>query len=425
MLERMQRLFSQTIEAITPQKIIAAHCNVDGDTLTIDSNVIKLSNYKNIYLCGSGKASVAMAESFEMMLGSTIAGGVVVTPYDSPNALKHVQTFVSTHPLPTIKSIEAADALIECFQKASENDLIIYLLSGGSSALIEKPVDGITLEEIMHTTQELLHNAVAIDELNSVRKHLSAIKGGRLAQYTKAAIEVIVFSDVLGNALQSIGSAPLYCDHSTFEEALQSVQGITTIDESVKTYLRDGANKLHEESPKYVKKSVSHHLIATNELVLAAVERLLTQEGFQAVVADEKIEGNAEKAAQHIIDVAYNQYDADVVVFGGEATVVVTGDGYGGRNQHFVLHALRPLAHHQGAALMSFATDGIDGRSSAAGAMATYRSAEEAATLQLDIDFYDQQSDSFNFFKQLNTLLISGPTDNNLLDVVIIFKKGA
>lgn len=416
--------FDRLIEEIKPQNLIAEQCRYADETLTVNGTAIALKPYKKIHLFGSGKAVLPMAEAVQGLLGEKIAETLIVGAYeesDLPGGTRYIR---STHPLPTSKSVKAAKALREKLESLDEEDFFIYLLSGGNSALVELPEASITLEELQTTTSMMLKGGMPIEAINCVRKHLSRVKGGKLAHCTRAKGIVLVLSDVLGDDLHAIGSAPLYFDTTTFEDAITSLQSFGLFDglpQGVQHFLREGAAGKHPETPKSEKKGIRHFILGSNALVLNRAGELLEAAGLATTLVSKPLQGDARELAAELVDLA-ESYEGErhCFILGGEATVNVKGEGRGGRNQHLALCVMLALSDKREVSFLSAATDGVDGNSDAAGALIDTNSRVNAKALGIDPKYYLETFDSNAFFAKTGELLMPGPTRNNLLDIVMM-----
>jgi len=423
--QTLHELFEAALEQTAPSNLIHKQCRVEEEVFYVNEKNYKLSDYENIHVLGSGKAAWSMVKALSSLISSHISSGVVVAPI-CEGELEDIDCLSSDHPIPSERSIQGAQALIDNFKTHNSNDLYIYLLSGGSSALIELPVEGVSLKELQMTTDLMLKNSLKINEINTVRKHLSSIKGGRLAQFSKAQGLVLCISDVIGDDLYSIGSAPLYADTSTYNDAvdiLKKYEIYEKVPKSVQDYLDEGCNHLHLETPSSVCSRVYHEIIGSNTLAKEAVYKKAKELGLDACVIDESIASDVSEAVEKMLDIAMNS-EHKVFIFGGETTVKVEGTGKGGRNQHAVLSMLE-LAKKRGLKLsfLSAGTDGVDGNSDAAGAYIDADTLGKVNELDLGIESSLKKNDSYHFFKALDDLVITGPTGTNVMDIAILIKE--
>ncbi len=420
----LKSTFNQLLDEITPQKLIAQACHLSADSLNVLGKSYDLNRYKNIYLLGSGKAVVPMALEIQNILKARITNSLIIGAYSSEEKLDNGIYFKSTHPLPSYKSLQAARALQDTLASFDEDDLFIYLLSGGNSALVELPEESISLREFQEATSVMLRGGMPIEHINSVRKHLSQVKGGKLAKKTKARGIVLVLSDVIGDDLHAIGSAPLYCDTTSFFDAISALKGYGLFEkmpESIQRFLEDGEKGLHDETPKAPYKHIDHHVLGSNRLVLEKAQKILLKEGINTTLFEKPYEGNASELASELVEFGNSKQDKEhCYLFGGESTVVVTGEGRGGRNQHLCLSVLNLLDGKSDITFLSAATDGVDGNTTAAGALIDMHSKAYALSHEIDPEYYLDSFDSNSFFAKTGELLTPGPTHNNLLDIVIM-----
>jgi glycerate-2-kinase len=420
----LRKTFDAVLQEVRPQNLIRQQCRLKGDVLTVAGQSYDLNKYKNIYLLGSGKAVVPMAQEIHALLSSYITKSLIIGAYECSEKFGNCLYFKSTHPLPSQKSIQAARALQTMMASLDEEDLFIYLLSGGNSAMVELPEEPITLNEFQEATSLMLKGAMPIEKINSVRKHISQVKGGKLANCTQAQGIVLVLSDVIGDDLHAIGSAPLYCDTTTFEDAKASLEEyglFETMPQSIQNVIEEGQKGLRTETPKIPHKHIDHYILGSNTLVLQKAQRFLSASGVDATVIEKPIEGDTQTLAEELLAFATShQQGRHCYIFGGEATVLVQGEGKGGRNQHLCLSVLKQLAGKTDITFLSAATDGIDGNSDAAGAVIDIHSYVDARSHNIDVQHYLETFDSNSFFAQTGELLVPGPTHNNLLDIVMM-----
>ena len=427
--ETLKQAFEEAVNAVLPKNVIPESVKVKDKTLQIENDTYPL---KKFYLFGSGKASIEMAKAIEGILEDYVISGTVVCNYTEP--LKKVKVLEGSHPIPDQKSIKAGETLLKEISSLKENDLFIYLLSGGSSALIEKPIPPITLEDLQKTNSLLLKSGASIDEVNTVRKHISLIKGGRLGQSTKATGIVLVISDVVGDDLETIGSAPLYYDRTTYKDAYLVLEKYNLLDKiptSVKQVIEKGLNKEIEDTPKKPPKHIKHNIVANNLKALKGAKGFLEKKNIPAHIITSQIEGEAKEVAKVITGIGKdirkkNSFFSPPValLFGGETTVAVKGNGKGGRNQELVLSAINQLKDTCGIHILSGGTDGIDGITDAAGAFGSCDTYKKAKELNLDIEKFLENNDSYSFFKTVGGLIKTGYTGTNVMDVIILFVEG-
>jgi glycerate-2-kinase len=422
--ELLYRTFNVLIEEIRPENLIAQQCLYENDVFSVAGRDYPLQKYKNIHLIGSGKAVIPMAQAIQALLGDRIAQTLIVGAYENGAELDNTRYIKSTHPLPSQKSIDAAKALRKQLETLQDDDFFIYLLSGGNSAMVELPEASISLDDFKKSTALMLKGGMPIEEMNSVRKHLSQVKGGKLAECTRAKGLVLVLSDVPGDDLHAIGSAPLFFDTTTFDDAIASLKRHALFDrlpERVQTFLKEGSNAKHPETPKSENANIHHIILGSNTIVLNRAKALMDKAGIPATLSHRRLEGDATELARELVAFAQNyQGERHCFIFGGEATVTVRGEGRGGRNQHLALSVLQLLDGECDITFLSAATDGVDGNSDATGALVDMHSRIQALAHGIDPQHYLENYDSNTFFSKTGELLITGPTHNNLLDIVMM-----
>ncbi len=381
--------------------------------------------YRNIYVVGAGKAGAAMARAAERALGARIAGGLINVKDGHTAKLRRIELNECGHPVPDERGVEGARRIAEIASRAATGDLVLCLISGGASALMPLPAEGITLAEKQATTRLLLACGATIHEINAVRKHISAIKGGQLARLAEpAAVEALLLSDVIGDNLDVIGSGPAAPDASTYAGALAildkfSIRG--RVPASVRGRLERGAAGEIAETPK--RTAAKNTVIGSNRLAVDAAAARAKQLGYRTLILSTGIEGETREIAGMHAAIAREiaRHGRPVkppacVISGGETTVTIKGAGLGGRNQEFVLAAAIGIAGLPGTVVFSAGTDGTDGPTDAAGAVA------DGATLNRNPEAarYLEANDSYHYFAPLGDLIVTGPTNTNVMDVRLI-----
>lgn len=415
------------IDAVRPDNLMTAVFKREDSLLSIQSETYNLASYANIQLFGCGKASLQMAGCVEKILGPWLSEGLMVALTDEADSLRS-KILESSHPVPTQKSLDAAKTIKDAMERMGSEDFFIFLLSGGTSAMLELPVEGLSLEDLAQTGEVLLASGMAIAQINTVRKHLSQIKGGRLGEKVKANGVVLVISDVIGDRLDTIGSAPLYCDTTTFAEAQEALTrsgALEKLPESVRSVLLRGAQGAIAETPKQPNPKIRHCLIGSNRVALEAAREKAEVLGYRAEVVSALQQGEAKDVAQTRVREIVDDTTAELPLcrlYGGETTVTMQQGGRGGRNQEFVLAALQALGDHPGICIASAGTDGIDGNTPAAGAIADAATFHLAKEKGISIEHYLKHHDSYNFFKITDDLIVTGPTGTNVMDLALLLK---
>ncbi len=422
-------LFREALTSVAPRNLIPSAVTLDRDRILIGGKAYSLPAGRGIHVFGSGKASIESARAIEAILGDRIVDGLVVSNYPD-EGLERIDVFQSSHPLPTEKSVRAANLLMKRLSALSEDDFFIYILSGGSSALVEKPVPPVSLKALQETVQLLLKNNVPIEDMNRVRKHLSLVKGGRLGRLTRAKGVVLVISDVIGDELDTIGSAPLLYDRSSYETVREILHrnGLwNLLPSTVKSLIGKGLAGTSAETPKDGNPNIDHVVIGSNVKLLERGKDRAERLGLEAHIMSSRLRGEAKEAAKAIVSIGEeiaatgHPYPPPVcLLFGGETTVTVRGTGKGGRNQEMCLAALKEIRTNRRLTFLSAGTDGVDGSSDAAGAVVDSGSFERAGRLGLNIDDYLERNDSHEFFRQTGDLIMTGPTGTNVMDMMIL-----
>jgi glycerate-2-kinase len=374
-----------------------------------------------------GKAGAAMAAACEAALGDAITFGLVVTKDGHGLPLRRFALREAGHPLPDLRSRAAGQAVAACAGRPA--DVLLVLLSGGASALCTCPLPGLELDAVVASTRALLEGGASIEQLNTVRKHLLELSGGRLARAVAAPrVQGLVLSDVPGDRLDVIASGPLTPDPTTYTDALDAAAescGLDALAPAVRAHLEAGARGERPESPKPGEACfarVQQRVLAGNRTALAAAARAAAAEGLAVEVLDDPLEGEARDAGERLARRALEARGAKPRLWlaGGETTVRVAGDGKGGRCQELALAAARVLEGHAGVSLLAAGSDGTDGPTDAAGAFADGGTVARGRASGVEADEALRRNDSYGFFAAEGGLLRTGPTRTNVMDVVAI-----
>ncbi|MBN1495827.1 MAG: glycerate kinase [Spirochaetes bacterium] len=438
----VRAILAASIAAVDPASAVASHLCIENERLLLYSDDrmvhgVDFSMVDRIFVVGAGKATASMALAVERMLGDWIDAGCISVKDGYTESLSKIECIEASHPVPDERGMAGARKILDLLRQAGERDLVISLISGGASALMPLPPEQITLDEKRATTSILLKCGAAIDEINTVRKHLSLVKGGNLARAAKGATVInLMMSDVVGDYIDVIGSGPFTPDRSTFKDALGVLEnyGIeSAMPSSVADRIRAGAGGALEENPKAGDPSFSkvfNVIIASNIIALKAAQRKATELGCRSIILSSMIEGDTRDAALWHSRIAREIRASSnpapppaCIISGGETTVAVRGDGLGGRNMEFALHAAQFIDGLDGCTIASIGTDGTDGPTDAAGAIIDGRTAEKAREKGLDIQDYIARNDSYHFHEKLGGLIITGPTNTNVMDVRIILVR--
>ena len=429
-------LLEAAISAVDPKLLVKNAVRLQGHKLRVKNLTVDLTGYDRILAVGGGKASGGLAEALEELLGNRLDSGMINVPRGTAERFRTrvIQVNEAGHPIPDHGGVEGANKIMEMLKGLDERTLVITLLSGGGSALLPLPQEGISLEDKQETTNLLLTCGATIEEINVVRKHISRLKGGRLAAYAfPATVLCLLVSDVVGDALPSIASGPTVPDPSTFTEAVETLRRYNIwerIPDAVKEYLRGGVMGENPESPKPgdVRFSQVHNVLLGNgEVALEASERRAKELGLNSLILSSYMEGEARHVGTVLSALAREMIVTNrplatpgVVLAGGETTVTVTGTGRGGRNQETVLGAALHLVKTHGVAIASMGTDGVDGSSDAAGAIIDGSTMTRALTRGIEPIHFLKNNDSYHFFRELNDLIFTGFTGTNVGDIMVI-----
>ena len=429
----LRTLLNAGLNAADPYHALLKHISLDRHSLMVGRRVYDLSHIDRIVAVGAGKASARMAQALETALGTKLDDGLVIVKTGHTLATKRITVLEAGHPIPDRAGLHATQRLLRLTQHLTPRDLLIVLLSGGASSLLPAPVAGVTLADKQRTTRLLLRSGATINEINVVRKHLSSIKGGGLAASTRAKIVTLLLSDVIGDDLGSIGSGPTAGDPSTFADAvdvLQRYRSWRAVPTAVRRYLDRGRNGDVSETLKPGSRrlrSVQHHIIGNNRIMLEAVTRAAQQAGLYTKSIFRPITGEARIAVKQLTDLAKAISEGHgilkrpcCVVAGGETTVTVTGRGKGGRAQEFAVAAAFEIADLPNAWVAALGTDGTDGPTDAAGAIVSGHTVAQAKTLGIDLRSSLNRHNTYPALKSIGCHVHTGPTGTNVNDLYLL-----
>lgn len=442
--KNLSEIFGAALAASDPYQAVHNSAMLAGEHLQLGENSYCLDAFERRLIVGAGKATARMALAMEEILGAWIAAGLIVVKDDHTAKLSFVEQVEASHPIPNQAGEEGTRRILEMARAADDKTLVICLLSGGASALLVAPASGVTLRDKQETTALLLNAGAPISDLNAVRKHLSAVKGGRLAQAAyPAQVVTLILSDVIGNRLDVIASGPTAPDGTTFADAWFIIKkyGLQEkIPPHVADYLQRG---MAGTAPETLKEADPSMLLTRNVIVggikqaLAAAEAQARQIGYSAKTLTSELQGEAREAARmlaHSAIAAQAGLSPDervCLLFGGETTVTVKGAGKGGRNQELALAFALEIDGRAGISLLSAGSDGSDGPNDAAGAMVDGNLAARARQLGVDPVRHLDDNDSYGFFQRYDALsgenrhFKTGPTGTNVMDVQIILLEHA
>ncbi len=380
--ELLEKIYFKALNKVKAKSIVRDNISLNGNRLKIINETLDLKTIDNLYIFSVGKAGFSMAKECENILGNKIKGGVAIST--SKGKLKYIKHYTSTHPIVSKRSIKAADKLLNNVNKLKKNDYFLFFLSGGASAVIEKPIEGLSLDDFTKISQALLTSGIDIKALNSVRKSISQIKGGKLANTISATKgQVLVLSDVIGDDINTIGSAPM----------------------------NNGKFK--------------HHIIGNNEIALKAAKRFVKSKVEKTKIITTTLDKPSVDATKFItktIKKYDEKYESFCLLFGGETTTIPKGNGKGGRNQELALRLLLQNVVNEKISLLCAGSDGIDGNNDSTGAFVDNKIYEKVKKLNLDAKQYLDNSDSNSFFKKLGYDFTIGITGTNVMDFIIVLK---
>ncbi|MDX2049356.1 MAG: DUF4147 domain-containing protein [Chitinophagaceae bacterium] len=425
-------IYDAAIKAVQPQWLLPSYIKLYRSELILGQQRFSLNEIQSIFLLSVGKAAAAMAQEAEKILGERISDSLVITKYGHNLPLKNSRSIEAGHPVPDENSIRAGDEVRKLLQAKHENDIVIALISGGASALMSDFPPGCSLKELQQLNQLLLQAGADIKEINTVRKHVSLLKGGQLTKLAcPATVVAFLLSDVSGDPLGIIASGPTVADHSTFQDAWHILEKYNLTDKTgngIRQWLQKGVQNKIDEIPKPGDKifdKTFNYLIGSNVIALKAAEAKARELGYYCRILNDKMQGEAKEEAVKFIQqlIGYNGAKPVCILMGGETTVTIKGKGRGGRNQEFVLAALCEMMNlspfKPAPVVLSAGTDGTDGPTDATGAVADAGLIQKIKDKRIDPIVFLNNNDSYSFFKQAGGHIITGPTHTNVMDVVI------
>ena len=414
---RILRILSAALKAVDPFEAVKKHLpDISG----------------RIYGLAIGKAAVPMIDALTDQI--PLLGGLAITKFASHDPSGSYSVIEGEHPIPDARSLHAGERVLEFVSTLDEEDTLVCLISGGGSALMTVPYEGISLEDLQFLTSLLLSCGARIDEINTIRRHLDRVKGGGLVRATKAKIISLILSDVIGNPLEAIASGPTAPDPTTREDAVTVLEKYLTTEsrrhgdsfflDSVTQCLR-GSKGLETLKPDDAAFSrVQNLIIGDNKLAALAAMKQAQQEGFYVEILTNELQGEAREVgtrlARQLHDEISKRSRPFCLIAGGETTVTLSGNGKGGRNQELALASVNQLAGLKDVMLIALATDGDDGPTNAAGAVVTGESAQRAESLGLRAADYLSRNDAYPFFDALGDLIKTGPTGTNVNDLIFL-----
>jgi glycerate 2-kinase len=436
-------IYQSALKAADPYRAVMEHLSLTGDMLSVAGAKYDLRGFRKVIVIGAGKGTAPMAQAVEDILNDRINEGIVVVKYGHTRPLRKIVQREAAHPLPDEAGLLATAEIREMLKKAGEETLVICLLSGGASSLLVAPADGITLNDKRMITDLILSAGADIIELNSVRKHLSAVKGGRLAETAyPATILTVILSDVIGDRLDVIASGPTIPDSSSFRDALHVIHKYSLekkIPSSIFSLLHLGVAGVIPDTPKsgaVFFQQVRNVIVGSIRQSVEAARVRAAELGFEPQLLTSELQGEAREAARFLAQAAISARDSlkagerRCLLSGGETTVAVKGTGKGGRNQELALAFALEIEGRDGLSLLSAGTDGTDGPTDAAGAVVDGTTATKARERGMNPMEFLTNNDSYGFFRKFDELtgekthLTTGPTGTNVMDTQIILVEG-
>jgi len=423
-------LLKEGLEAADPYKAVINHVRIKNDKIIIGDRYETV--LRKIHVIGFGKSSYKMALAVNDLFEKNIVGGVIITP-DQEGSLGNILVLKGDHPIPRDNTLRSSKKLLEYLENIDEKDLVFILISGGGSALFEIPLKDISLEEIALVSELLMKSGADIFELNTVRKHLSAVKGGRLLKYIKSKeIYSLIISDVIGDPISFIASGPTDADPTTYRDAVEVIKrrGLwNKIPDKIKDLLMKGMEGFVEESIKPGDKILNkcrNIVIASNKMSLEAIERKAKEIGFNTLFLGPYIQGEAREVGKMFASILRSIKKINkpisppgAVIAGGETTVTVRGRGVGGRNQETCLSLMIEIKDLDNVYFACMGSDGVDGVSPAAGAVVDDKAYWEAVEKGLDPKTYLDNNDSYTILKSIGRTIETGYTGTNVGDFYI------
>ena len=427
-------IFSHALRAVDPVEAVHRCLKLKAKDLRVDGKTYPLREYGHIYIIGAGKAGASMGLAVEATLGDRITKGVINVKYGHLSQLKRLKLNEVGHPIPDERGVSGAREIARLLEQLDEKDLVVCLISGGGSALLPSPAEGITLEDKQRMTNLLLECGASINEINAIRKHISRLKGGGLARLAyPSTLITLILSDVVGDPLDVIASGPTVPDKSTFGECMAILRKYNLTEKappSIKDRIQRGFDGEIEETPKPgnpIFAKTQNVIIGSNIIAVQAAEQRARELGYNTLILSTFIEGETREVAKvhaaiarEIAKTGHPIGTPACVISGGETTVTIRGKGLGGRNQEFVLASALGITELKHVVVLSGGTDGTDGPTDAAGAIADVDTVRKAHELGLDATAYLEDNDSYHFFEKLGDLITTGPTNTNVMDLRLI-----
>jgi glycerate 2-kinase len=441
MREEAEKMFRASVERVDPYRAVRKFVRLQNGRLSLGREdhpeiELELNIFDRVFVVGGGKATAPMAKALEDLLGTRIDRGLINVKYGFGEALSRTAIMEAGHPLPDEKGVLGTKKILGLLEGVGERDLVFSLISGGGSALLPAPANAISLAEKQAVTKSLLECGASIDEINTLRKHISSSKGGQMARAAFPATTVnLMLSDVVGDRMDVIASGPFVPDASTFKDAWGIIARYKLfVPESVSDYVQEGLKGNVPETPKEgdrLFKKVHNFIIGSNILALEAARKAGEAMGYACIILSSMVEGETREVAKvhaaiakEILHTGRPVPPPACIISGGETTVTIRGKGLGGRNQEFCLAGALELAGlPRRVVVLSGGTDGNDGPTSAAGAIVDPLTVKRGSDLGLQAADFLNHNDSYHFFERTGELLVTGPTKTNVMDVRLVLVR--
>jgi glycerate-2-kinase len=432
-------ILGSALDAVDPKKAILSKVSRVGDELRVGGEVYDLRRFRRVFVVGGGKAGGSMVEAVESLLGDRVAGGTVnlLKGTEGKYRVKHIRLVGASHPVPDEAGVRGVRDMLEIVSGLTRDDLVVVVISGGGSAIMPCPAEGITLDDLQTITSRLLKRGATINDINAVRKHLDAFKGGQLSKNCyPATVLSLILSDVVGDPLDTIASGPTAPDSSTWRDAADVLKKYGVWDEaplSIRARIEGGLRGEIPDTPKAndpAFENTRNVLVANNSYAAEAAAKRALELGYSAMVFSTMVEGEARVVggvyagiSREVVDKGRPLKAPAALLIGGETTVEVKGSGKGGRNQEVALGAAKKISSLP-CLVASLATDGLDGPTDSAGAIVDGSTYNSIISERLSIDKALGDNDAYPLFKRLGSLLITGPTGTNVNDLALILVAG-
>lgn len=428
-------VFERALSAVHPERLFKESVRRDGEIVRFRDVVVDMSQVNRLVVAGTGKGAAPLARAAEDLLGDVISAGAITVKYGySLPLINRLEMFEAGHPIPDQAGLNGTSRILELVGDLNADDVVLFLLTGGGSSLLEAPYSGLKLDDLQSVTTALLACGAEISEINAVRKHLSSIKGGQLSRAAyPARVITLAISDVIGDLPEAIASGPTFPDVTTFADAWQVVEKYkleSRFPSAILRHLKAGYQGRIPETPKPgdpIFDRCSYRIIGNNHRMLEAARQAALELGYDAHILTVRMRGEARDVGRKFASLmkairipSDNLMKPACLLTGGETTVSLTGNGKGGRNQELALSAAIALTETPDCLMLAAGSDGTDGPTDAAGAVVDGTTIRRAHQKKLNARAHLENNDAYPFFEALNDLVITGPTRTNVMDLVIM-----